>query len=203
MILSLAPETNGEVAVKAWQALSKITGRDHAHLARRARGRQASASATCRRSRARSSRRPTWSGLESEHVSYTAGYTNVHELIPWRTLTGRQQFYQDHKWMRGFGEGLCVYRPPVDTQDDRADARATRGNGNPEVVLNFITPHQKWGIHSTYTDNLLMLTLSRGGPIVWLSETDAQKRRHRRQRLDRALQRERRDHRARRGVASA
>jgi nitrate reductase alpha subunit len=36
-------------------------------------------------------------------------------------------------------------------------------------VLNFITPHQKWGIHSTYTDNLLMLTLSRGGPIVWLS----------------------------------
>ncbi len=40
-------------------------------------------------------------------------------------------------------------------------------------MLNFITPHQKWGIHSTYTDNLLMLTLSRGGPIVWLSETDA------------------------------
>jgi nitrate reductase alpha subunit len=42
-------------------------------------------------------------------------------------------------------------------------------------VLNFITPHQKWGIHSTYTDNLLMLTLSRGGPIVWMSEIDAAK----------------------------
>ena len=50
-----------------------------------------------------------------------------------------------------------------------------RGNGETEIVLNFITPHQKWGIHSTYTDNLLMLTLSRGGPIVWLSETDAKK----------------------------
>ena len=25
---------------------------------------------------------PTWSGLESEEVSYNAGYTNVHELIP-------------------------------------------------------------------------------------------------------------------------
>ena len=50
-----------------------------------------------------------------------------------------------------------------------------RPNGNPEIVLNFITPHQKWGIHSTYTDNLLMLTLSRGGPIVWISETDAKK----------------------------
>jgi hypothetical protein len=30
---------------------------------------------------------PTWSGLEDEHVSYNAGYTNVHEYIPWRTLT--------------------------------------------------------------------------------------------------------------------
>ncbi len=29
------------------------------------------------------------------------------------------------------------------------------------------------GIHSTYSDNLLMLTLSRGGPIVWMSEADA------------------------------
>ena len=40
---------------------------------------------------------------------------------------------------------------------------------------DLITPHQKWGIHSTYTDNLLMLTLSRGGPIVWISEVDAKK----------------------------
>ena len=32
-VLMLAPETNGEVAVKAWNALSKFTGRDHAHLA--------------------------------------------------------------------------------------------------------------------------------------------------------------------------
>ncbi len=105
---------------------------------------------------------------------YTAGYTNVHELIPWRTLTGRQQLYQDHAWMRAFGEALCVYRPPIDT-NAVAPIRGKRDNGNPEVVLNWITPHQKWGIHSTYSDNLLMLTLSRGGPIVWISEIDAKK----------------------------
>jgi nitrate reductase alpha subunit len=174
VILSLAPETNGEVAVKAWQALSKITGREHAHLAlpkedEKLRFRDVQAQPR------KIISSPTWSGLESEHVSYTAGYTNVHELIPWRTLTGRQQFYQDHKWMLGFGEGLCVYRPPVDlkTIHPMREKGVAKGNGNPEVVLNFITPHQKWGIHSTYTDNLLMLTLSRGGPIVWLSETDA------------------------------
>ncbi|UUZ50607.1 hypothetical protein LP420_12940 [Massilia sp. B-10] len=48
-----------------------------------------------------------------------------------------------------------------------------RPNGNKEIALNWITPHQKWGIHSTYSDNLRMLTLSRGGPHVWLSEEDA------------------------------
>src|SRR3546814_2536875 len=115
---------------------------------------------------------PTWSGIESEHVSYNAGYTNVHEFIPWRTLTGRQQFYQDHPWMRAFGEGFCLYKPPIDTKTVD-EIMQERDNGNPQVVLNFITPHQKWGIHSTYTDNLLMLTLSRGGPIIWISEHDA------------------------------
>jgi len=173
VILSLAPETNGEVAVKAWDALSKMTGRDHTHLALprqddKIRYRDVQAQPR------KIISSPTWSGLESEQVSYNACYTNVHELIPWRTLTGRQQLYQDHPWMRAFGESLCVYRPPIDTKTIRP-LLGKRSNGNAEVVLNFITPHQKWGIHSTYTDNLLMLTLSRGGPIVWMSEVDAKK----------------------------
>ena len=33
VLLMLAPETNGEVAVKSWQALSRTTGRAHDHLA--------------------------------------------------------------------------------------------------------------------------------------------------------------------------
>ncbi|MFI5001123.1 MAG: nitrate reductase subunit alpha [Reyranellales bacterium] len=172
-ILALAPETNGQVAVKAWHALGKITGRDHAHLAD-AREDEKIRFRDLQAQPRKIITSPTWSGIESEHVSYTASYTNVHELIPWRTLTGRQQLYQDHAWMLAFGEGLCVYRPPIDTKTI-APMLAKHSNGNREVVLNFITPHQKWGIHSTYTDNLLMLTLSRGGPIVWLSEIDAKK----------------------------
>ncbi|UUZ56080.1 hypothetical protein LP419_12360 [Massilia sp. H-1] len=66
-----------------------------------------------------------------------------------------------------------------------------RPNGNKEIALNWITPHQKWGIHSTYSDNLRMLTLSRGGPHVWLSEEDAKTVKRGRQRLDRDLQRQR------------
>ena len=69
--------------------------------------------------------------------------------------------------------------PPAGGHEGRRPDQGRRPNGNKEIVLNFITPHQKWGIHSTYTDNLLMLTLSRGGPIIWISETDAASGRHR------------------------
>ena len=171
-ILTLAPETNGAVAVRAWQSLGRTTGRDHVHLA------EARADERLRFDDLVAQPRkiitaPTWSGIESETVSYNAGYTNVHELIPWRTLTGRQQFYMDHAWMRRFGEGLCVYKPPVDTRSAPAFLEGERAADAGQLVLNWITPHQKWGIHSTYSDTGPMLTLSRGGPIVWLCEEEA------------------------------
>jgi nitrate reductase alpha subunit len=171
VILTLAPETNGHVAVKAWEALGKATGREHAHLALpreddKIRFRDVAAQPR------KIISSPIWSGLESEKVSYTAGYTNVHELIPWRTLSGRQQLFQDHPWMTAFGEQLCVYKPPIDTRTVKP-VQGRAPNGHSELVLNFITPHQKWGIHSTYSDNLLMLTLNRGGPVAWIAEPDA------------------------------
>ena len=173
MILTLAPETNGHGAKKAWEALGKATGRDHTHLI------NASEHTAIRfRDIVAQPRKivtsPIWSGVESEEVCYNAGYTNVHELIPWRTITGRQQFYQDHKWMRDFGEHLCVYKPAVDFKTTQK-LLGKYPNGNKEITLNFLTPHQKWGIHSTYSENLRMLTLFRGGPNVWISEVDAKK----------------------------
>src|SRR3546814_310234 len=130
VVLHLAPETNGHVAVKAWESLGTFTGRDHTHLAR---GKEHEAirfrDIVAQPRKIISS--PIWSGLEDEHVSYNAGYTNVHEMIPWRTLTGRQQFYQDHEWMVAFGEGLILYLPPVaikqvNTTPPRQGARNTR-----------------------------------------------------------------------------
>jgi nitrate reductase alpha subunit len=170
-ILMLAPETNGEVAVKAWEALAKATGRDHGHLAEGKEEEKIRFRDVAAQPRKIISS-PIWSGLESEHVCYNAGYTNVHELIPWRTLTGRQQLYQDHHWMRAFGEGFVTWRPPIDTKTVR-QVLGKLPNGNKEILLNILTPHQKWGIHSTYTENLIMLSLNRGGPTVWISEDDA------------------------------
>ncbi|MDZ7600616.1 MAG: nitrate reductase subunit alpha [Hoeflea sp.] len=174
VILMLAPETNGEVAVKAWDALGKHTGIDHRHLAESKRDEKIRFRDIAAQPRKIISS-PTWSGIESEEVCYNAGWTNVHELIPWRTVTGRQQLYQDHKWMRAFGEFFVTWRPPVDLKTVGPEINISARDSEPHVVLNFITPHQKWGIHSTYSDNLMMLTLNRGGPVVWISEVDARK----------------------------
>jgi respiratory nitrate reductase, alpha subunit len=169
-LMALAPETNGEVAWKAWKQLSRKTGADHSHLSAGRRHDKITFQDIVVQPR-KIITAPTWSGIESEEVSYTSGYTNIHEYIPFRTLTGRAHFYLDHEWMLDFGEGFCAFRPPVDL---KATAGVTdRINGRPHLVLNWITPHSKWGIHSTYNDNLLMLTLFRGGPVVWVSEKDA------------------------------
>ena len=87
---------------------------------------------------------PIWSGLDDEEITYSACYINVHELIPWRTLTGRQELYQDHLWMRAFGEALCVYKPPVDTKAVMPVERRL-DDGRPYVVLNFLTPAPEMG----------------------------------------------------------
>jgi len=171
VILTLAPETNGHVAVRAWDALSVTTGRSHRHLAE---GRQEEKIRF--RDLVSQPRKiitsPIWSGIDSEEVSYNAGYTNVHEMIPWRTLTGRQTSYQDHPWMIAFGESLVCYKPPINTRSLR-NVMGKIGKDEPHLIINIMTPHNKWTIHSSWSDNLIMLTLGRGGPVAWLSETDA------------------------------
>jgi nitrate reductase alpha subunit len=47
--------------------------------------------------------------------------------------------------------------------------------GERGLSLRYLTPHSKWSIHSEYQDNLLMLSLSRGGPTIWISDRDAAK----------------------------
>ncbi|MDD2279627.1 MAG: nitrate reductase subunit alpha, partial [Bacteroidales bacterium] len=173
MILTLAPETNGKVAVKAWKALEEITGRKHTHLAASREDEQIRFKDLLHQPR-KIITSPIWSGVESHEVSYNAGYTNVHELIPWRTLTGRQSLYQDHPWMIAFGENLVCYKPPIDTKSLNGLIEKM-GDKDKCMIINMMTPHNKWTIHSTWSDNLLMLTLGRGGPVAWLSEDDAKK----------------------------
>src|SRR3546814_11423078 len=105
VVRHLAPETNGHVAVKAWEFLGTFTGRDHTHLAR---GKEHEAirfrDIVAQPSKIISS--AIWSGLEDEQVRYNAGYTQLQEMIQWSTQTGRLQSYPDPEWMEnGRAEG--------------------------------------------------------------------------------------------------
>ncbi len=112
-----------------------------------------------------------WSGLLEDGRSYSPFTYNVEALVPWRTLTGRQSFYLDHPVYLDFGEHLPTYKPkPLPTQ--YADLQFSEQVGQ-TIALNFLTPHGKWHIHSTYGDNQRMTTLSRGIYPLWMNDKDA------------------------------
>jgi nitrate reductase alpha subunit len=169
-ILALAPETNGSTAVKAWSGLESKTGLKLAHLSKSREGERMSFADLDGRPR-KIITSPIWSGIESEERMYSPFVINIEERVPFRTLTGRAQFYQDHEWMLAFGEGLPVFRPPLDMQA-LGSTDITRSEAK-EIVLNYLTPHSKWSIHSTYSDTLIMLTLFRGGEAIWINDDDA------------------------------
>jgi nitrate reductase alpha subunit len=115
---------------------------------------------------------PEWSGSETGGRRYAPFTVNVERLKPWHTMTGRMHFFLDHDWMRDLGEALPTYRPPLDKH--RLFGEPTLGpDGAKQVTVRYLTPHSKWSIHSEYQDNLFMLSLSRGGPTIWLSPEDA------------------------------
>ncbi|MDD3992539.1 MAG: nitrate reductase subunit alpha [Desulfobacteraceae bacterium] len=171
-ILMLAPETNGETAVKSWKVLEKRTGMPLRHLSTPRQGERFRFDDLTVQPR-KIITSPIWSGIESETRRYSPFVINIEQKVPFRTLTGRAQFYQDHPWMRDFGEHLPLYRPPLEAHAF-ASTRLAREPGK-EIVLNYLTPHSKWSIHSTYSDTLTMLTLFRGGEAIWLNDEDAGK----------------------------
>lgn len=92
----------------------------------------------------------------------TAATDFTEKKQPWWTLTGRQQFYIDHEWFLEFGEELPVHRDPP-----------KMGGDHP---LRFTGGHTRWGIHSLWRDNELMLRLQRGEPLIYMNPGDARAR---------------------------
>ncbi|MGE5783963.1 MAG: molybdopterin-dependent oxidoreductase, partial [Myxococcales bacterium] len=170
VILGFAAETNGELAFRAYAVESKKTGRSLAHLAEKTRSTRIDFQDIVSAPR-RVLTTPYWTGNVNDGRTYSAFCQNVEELIPWRTLTGRQHLYLDHEAYRAYGEHLPTYNPRADLGQTR-DLVKTDLRGAP-LVLNYLTPHGKWHIHSTYGDTLRMETLSRGIEPIWLNEQDA------------------------------
>jgi len=169
IILHFAPETNGELAHRAFEDVSKLTGIDHTHLSAGTRGVKTDFDGiSANPFRVLTS--PYWSGITKDDRTYAGFCMNVEEKIPWRTLTGRQHLYLDHEAYRAFGEHLPTFKPRAEQVATR-DLTHTDAGG--ALVLNYLTPHGKWHIHSTFGDNIRMQTLSRGIEPLWINDHDA------------------------------
>lgn len=171
-ILALSGTTNGRLAVEGFEALQRRTGIELADLAKENEGRRISFADTQSRP-VPVNTSPEWSGSETGGRRYSPFTINTERLKPWHTLTGRQHFYLDHDWMSELGEQLPIFRPPLDMTAlfNEPAVGDTRGG----ITVRYLTPHSKWSIHSAYQDNLYMLTLSRGGQAIWMSDVDAAK----------------------------
>lgn len=172
-ILALSGTTNGRVATAGFRDVEKRTGVRLVDLAAEHEGKQITFADTQSRP-VPVITSPEWSGSEHGGRRYSPFTINTERLKPWHTLTGRQHFFLDHDWMHEAGEALPIFRPPLDMHRLFGEPRLGR-NGELEITVRYLTPHSKWSIHSEYQDNLLMLTLSRGGPTMWMSEVDAAK----------------------------
>jgi nitrate reductase alpha subunit len=166
IIMALAPETNGELAHRAYQNLEKRVGKPLAQISDGDRNFRITWEEITQKPR-RFISTPVWSGLVNENRPYAPYTLNVEYGVPWRTLSGRQSLYLDHPYYGEFHEGLPTFKEKLNP------AILDETEGETGLILNFLTPHGKWSIHSTYSDNLRMLTLSRGGPVVWLNHEDA------------------------------
>lgn len=170
-ILSLSGTTNGRLAVQGFRTLTERTGQEMAHLAAEQEAKHVSYADT-QAAPVPVITSPEWSGSESGGRRYAPFTLNTEHLKPWHTLTGRQHFFVDHDWMHELGEALPVYRPPLDM--NRLFGEPVLGpDGQKQVTVRYLTPHNKWSIHSEYQDNLFMLSLSRGGQAIWMSVEDA------------------------------
>ena len=92
-------------------------------------------------------------------------------------MTGRQDFYIAHPYYMDFGENLPTFKPKLVAKPDDWKKIGDIVNSPVDaqsLILNYITPHGKWNIHSTYKDNHRMLTLSRGMDPVWLNDKEAE-----------------------------
>ena len=172
-ILALSGTTNGSLAVQGFRNLERRTGTQLADLAAEHEGKQVTFADT-QEQPVPVITSPEWSGSEHGGRRYSAFVINVERNKPWHTLTGRQHFFLDHDWMRDYGEQLPVFRPPVDMTAMFGEPRVGEHN-ELGITVRYLTPHSKWSIHSEYQDNLFMLSLSRGGPTIWMSPQDAAK----------------------------
>jgi len=169
-ILLMSGATNGRRAVEGWKSMETKTGKRLRHISEGREEEDYTLDALTIQPRQAIST-PVWSGLENDNRRYSPFTVNKEYNIPWHTLTGRQSFYLDHEVMLDYGEGLPLYRPPIN-KGPFIKGETEVENKEKAITVRFLSPHQKWGIHTMFTDTDNMVQLFRGWQFIWLNEKD-------------------------------
>lgn len=105
---------------------------------------------------------------DSEGVQFGAGspfdyhtLASTRDKKPYKTLTGRQQYYLDQPTFIAEGEQLPVAKLPLSNKG--FEMRLTMG-------------HARHGIHSLWRDDSLLVSLQRGQPDAYVNPDDAKAR---------------------------
>ena len=79
--------------------------------------------------------------------------------------TGRMEFYKEEDVFQKLGETVPIYRPSFEhlPQEDQ------------RLPFAIVTPHSKWRVHSTHSNNTALLNLNRGA-VVEINPRDAAKK---------------------------
>lgn len=76
--------------------------------------------------------------------------------------TGRMEFYKEEDIFQKLGEEFPVYKPSFSHLPDE----------DQDLPLAIVTPHSKWRVHSTHSNNPILLNLNRK-PVVEINPRDA------------------------------
>src|SRR5581483_5847712 len=76
--------------------------------------------------------------------------------------TGRMEFYKEEDIYQKLGESFPVYKPSFSHLSE-ADQK---------LPLCIVTPHSKWRVHSTHSNNPVLLNINRK-PVVEINPRDA------------------------------
>ncbi len=82
--------------------------------------------------------------------------------------TGRMEFYKEEDRFLELGEAVPVYKPPF-VADDAAAERD-------QYPLVLLSPHERWRVHSTYSNQPWLLEINGGRPEVSIHPSEAEPR---------------------------
>jgi nitrate reductase alpha subunit len=131
VVLMLAPETNGHVACKAWEALGKQTGRDHVHLAlhredEKIRFRDIQAQPR------KIISSPTWSAWRAKRSATTPATPTCTSTSHGAPSPAASSSTRTTRGCATSAKGLCSYRPPVHLKTLH-EVEGKKPNGNKEI----------------------------------------------------------------------